>query len=65
MKSFKLASGTLDVNPNMDGWVITSDRAELNDGGRWMPNTLLRKGDTIRMDGSVWRGEEQLTSISA
>jgi len=59
MREIRLSSGTLDVNDNMDGWVITSDTA-IVDGN---DDLALRKGDRIHINGDVYRGEELLGNV--
>ena len=71
---FRLAKGTLDGNPNMDGWVITSDKAQVHnhklgylncfdDDCLRLLNLHLIKGDRIDLDGDVFRGDEHLGHI--
>jgi len=55
MSTITLTTGTLDTNPNMDGWIITSDHAsyapypdEYDD-----INVYMVKGDRITINGDV------------
>ena len=57
----ELETGTLEVNGNTDGWIITSEQATLP-----APNddVVLRKGDRININGDVYRNGEMLANVA-
>lgn len=55
-----LATGTLDSNNNLDGWVITSAHAAI-DGRDDLP---LIQGDRITLNGDAYRDGEYMGNIA-
>ena len=55
-----LATGTLESNANLDGWIITSAQAHI-DGRDDLP---LHRGDRIALNGDVYRADEYLGNIA-
>lgn len=60
MTKIKLTNGALRANDTLDGWVITSAEALVEDNED-MP---LQRGDRINVNGDVYRGEEYIGNIS-
>lgn len=50
----RLVAGRMETLPNMDGWVVTTNKATLR-GREDDPWSELRKGDKILVDGRVVR----------
>lgn len=55
-----MKTGTLDINENMDGWVINSEHATVK-GNEDLP---LKRGDRITINGDVYRGREFIGNVS-
>lgn len=62
-----LTTGTLDTNNNLDGWIITSDRASViitDDPDYDDANVYMVRGDRITINGDVYRGDDCIANIS-
>ena len=56
----KLKTGKMDVNPNMDGWIITSATATFcppND------DIILTEGDHIDINGNVTHNNRFIANV--
>jgi hypothetical protein len=69
MTNISLTTGTLDTNNNLDGWVITSDRASYVPDG--VPEHLagdltveMVKGDKIDINGNVYHDGQMIGNIA-
>jgi len=55
-----LVSGAIDTNDNLDGWVVTSQRATAEGA----EDLLLIRGDQIKINGDVYRNNEFIGNIA-
>lgn len=60
MTLFDLRKGSVELNEDLNGWVITSPVA-IVDGSEDMP---LQKGDRININGDVYRDNEFIGNVA-